>query len=112
MSASVIVIVLLALLIVLLVSVWVPVVVTTVLSIANVTVLSDTVELKPVPPANVNVSPVLKVSVVELSSWIVKELAAASLKDKLPEPSVKFSLKNFRHWTLLFLWLFVIRFLL
>ena len=47
-----------------------------------------TADVKPVPPANVNTSPVLKVSCVELSSCNVNELAAALLKDKLPEPSV------------------------
>ena len=45
---------------VLFVNVWEPVNVATVLSILNVTVLFVTADVKPVPPANVNTSPVLK----------------------------------------------------
>src|SRR6056300_824958 len=65
---------------VLFVSVCVPVVVTTVLSIAKVVVSPDTVELMPVPPKNCKVSPNEIVDDVELSSTIViEELLNAEL---------------------------------
>jgi hypothetical protein len=44
--------------------------------------------LIPVPPANVNVCPVVNVSCVELSSSIVNEPDGIAAKLKLPEPSV------------------------
>jgi len=49
--------------------------------------LFDTVDVNPVPPAIVNVSPVLNVSSSPLSAPIVK-LVVILLNDKLPEPSV------------------------
>ena len=61
--------------------------VATVLSIAKVTSLSETVVSIPVPPVNVNVSPVLNVSFEPLSAAIVK-FVVIPLKDRLPEPSV------------------------
>ena len=73
---------------VLFVSVCVPVnVMVTVLSIAKVIALSETVVSIPVPPVNVNVSPVLNVSFEPLSAAIVK-FVVILLNDKLPEPSV------------------------
>ena len=47
----------------------------------------DTVEVNPVPPAKVNVSPVLNVSSEPLSAASVK-LVVIPLNDRLPEPSV------------------------
>jgi hypothetical protein len=62
--------------------------VATVLSIAIEIWSSETVVSIPVPPAKVNVPPVLKVSFVPLSAAIVNELADALAKDRFPEPSV------------------------
>src|SRR5210317_598922 len=55
---------------------------------SNVTVLSVTVDVKPVPPANFKTCPVVNVSCVELSSSIVNEPDGIAAKLKLPEPSV------------------------
>ena len=48
----------------------------------------DTVVVIPVSPANVNVSPVLNVSLEPLSAARVNALEAGAANDKLPEPSV------------------------
>ena len=61
--------------------------VVTVLSTANVIVLSETVVSIPVPPVNVSVSPVLKVSFDPVSAARVK-LDVTAAQVKFPEPSV------------------------
>ena len=73
---------------VLFVSVCEPVTVATVLSISKVTVSFVTVEANPVPPAKVNVPPVVKVSSVELSSLKVNEPDGMVSNVKTPEPLV------------------------
>ena len=73
---------------VLFVSVCVPVNVATVLSIAKVIVLSETVVSIPVPPVNVKVWPVVNVSFEPLSAASVKLLDAGAANERLPEPSV------------------------
>src|SRR5210317_229099 len=73
---------------VLFVNVCEPVNVATVLSIAIEIWSSLTVVSIPVPPANVNVLPVVNVSSEPLSAESVNVPAAALLKLKLPEPSV------------------------
>jgi hypothetical protein len=74
--------------IVLFVNVFVEEAVVTVLSIANVTISPEIVEVIPVPPAIVNVSvPKLIVVVVDVSSAIVK-LPLIVENDSTPEPFV------------------------
>ena len=74
--------------IVLFVNVFVEEAVATVLSIANVTISPEIVEVIPVPPAIVNVSvPKLIVVVVDVSSAIVK-LPLIAENDSTPEPFV------------------------
>ena len=73
---------------VLFVSVCVPANVATVLSIAKVISLSETVVSIPVPPVNVKVWPVVNVSFEPLSAASVKLLEAGAANDRLPEPSV------------------------
>jgi hypothetical protein len=70
------------------VSVCVPAFVVTVLSIAIEIWSSLTVVSIPLPPANVNVLPVVNVSSEPLSAASVNVPAAALVKLKLPEPSV------------------------
>ena len=73
---------------VLFVSVWEPVNVATVASIATEILLSDTVVSIPVPPAIVNVWPVENVSLEPLSAASVNELDAGAANDNSPDPSV------------------------
>ena len=84
--------VLLAASIVLFVNVCVPDKVATVLSIAKVISLSATVEERPVPPVNVNVCPVVNVSLEPESAARSKDPDGTVAQDNCPAPSV------FKYW--------------